>query len=176
MRLVSRFFFTFRGSSKMIRARVATFALMMACLAGCGGGSGRPELVPVQGTVNFKGAPLAGATVTFYCEKSPRSAMGITDANGKFSLTTYDTNDGAVPGEHSVSITKVKASDSSGPITQENAKEKMAKDMQMMIKGNPGDVKAELDLPARYADAKTSGEKRTVVKGDVNDFKFELTD
>lgn len=160
----------------MFRTLAGVLLLTAPSLVGCGGGSDRPELVPVSGSVTFKGAPVEGATVTFYSEKSPRSAQGVTDASGNFKLTTYDTNDGAVAGEHTVSISKVNAADASQTITQANAEEMMKKNVGMMAGGKMADAKPELVLPAKYADAKTSGEKRTVVKGDANNFKFELTE
>jgi hypothetical protein len=160
----------------MIRSLLASCILFTLFAYGCSSDSGRPELVPVQGSVTFKGAPVEGATVTFFSEKSPRPASGVTDATGKFKLTSYDTNDGAVAGEHTVAISKASAASQAPAMTKENMKEKMANDIKMMSGGKMSDIKPQLDLPAKYADAKTSGEKRTVVKGDLNDFKFELTE
>ena len=163
----------------MIRELVATLVLVSPCLVGCGGsGSDRPELVPVKGTVTFKDSPVEGATVTFFNANSPRSASGITDAAGKFQLTTFDTNDGAVPGEHTVTISKVEASADapmSGGMSPEQIQAKMKEQVDRM-KGNLTESAAKTTLPAKYADPKTSGETRTVVKGDANDFKFQLTD
>lgn len=161
----------------MIRAMVAALAVVMPCVSGCGGSSGRPDLVKVQGTVTFKGSPVEGATVTFFAvksDKSSRNANGTTDSSGRFKLTTYDTNDGVIPGEHSVSIAKVATAGQGTALTQENMKEKMAKDMQMMAGGKMSEIKVEQQLPAKYADAKTSKEVRTVVKGESHDFKFDL--
>ena len=160
----------------MIRTLVGTFAIVIPCFIGCGGSSGRPDLVAVQGTVTFKGSPVEGATVTFYSDKAPRPANGVTNSSGKFQLTTYDTNDGAVPGEHTVSIAKVAGAGQSAAVTQENMQEKMKKDMAMMAGGKISDVKVELELPASYANAQTSKELRTVVAGDANNFKFDLTE
>lgn len=158
----------------MIRALVATFILVLPVLVGCGGGSDRPDLVPVKGTVTLDGEPVEGATVYFSCPAAPRSASGVTDSNGNFTLTSYDSGDGAVPGEHVVTIIKVAASGQSNVLTQESAKEMMARNTGMMKGGDLSKAKPELVLPTKYADATTSGEKRTVVAGDVNDFKILL--
>jgi len=161
----------------MIRALVLTLVLVTPCLVGCGEASSRPDLHKVTGTVTFKGTPVEGATVTFSCAASPRSARGDTDANGKFSLTTFDTNDGAIVGEHAVTITKMASGTESGAMSQENAKEMMAKNMGTMNAEKSSETnKPKMELPARYADAKTSGEKRTVSAADTNDFKFDLTE
>lgn len=162
----------------MIRSLVLSLVFLTPCLVGCGGASGRPDLYKVTGTVTFKGAPVEGANVTFSptSAEASRSAAGATDASGKFSLTTFDTNDGAIAGEHLVTIVKVASGGDSGVITEANAKEMMARNMGTMSSGKTSEVKPELVLPAKYADAKTSGEKRTVSASDANDFKFELTE
>jgi hypothetical protein len=168
------FCFVYRVSRKMIRILVTTCVLICASMMGCGGGAARPELVPVSGTVLFKGEPVEGATVTFSNKDAPRSAQGVTDASGKFRLTSYDTNDGAVPGEHAVTITKAAAVEGPAQMTQENAMEMMKRNTGAMQAGNLSDQKPAMVLPEKYADAKTSGETRTVAKGDANDFKFDL--
>ena len=161
----------------MIRALVLTSVLVTPFLVGCGGASGRPELHKVTGTVTFKAIPVEGANVTFSCATSPRSATGATDANGKFSLTTFDTNDGAVVGEHSVTITKVASGTESGAMSEANAKEMMAKNMGTVNAEKSSETNnLKMELPTKYADAKTSGEKRTVSATDANDFKFDLTE
>ena len=163
----------------MIRALVATLVLVTPFFVGCGGGGNdRPDLVPVMGTVTFKGSPVEGATVTFSNEKSPRSAKGITDSTGEFQLTTFDTNDGAVAGEHDVTISKVEAT-SDGAMSPGMSKEQMMEKMNEQtekMKGNVTQFVAKSTLPGKYADVKTSGLTRTVVGNDANDFKFELTE
>ena len=160
----------------MIRTLLLSLALVMPCFVGCGGASDRPELFKVTGSVTFKGAPVEGATVTFSCPTASRSASGVTDASGKFSLTSFDTNDGAIAGEHAVTIIKLASGNQSEVISEANAKEMMAKNMGTMTAGKTSESKPELVLPAKYADAKTSNEKRTVSATDVNDFKFDLTE
>jgi len=163
----------------MARSLLAMLVLLTCGSVGCGGGaSDKPELVPVKGTVQFKGTAVEGATVTFANANAPRSASGITDASGKFQLSMFDTNDGAVPGEHTVTISKVEAASDAtmAPgMSPDQIREHMNKQAEKM-KGNLTESAPKTTLPAKYADVKTSGETRTVVKGDVNDFKFELTE
>jgi len=162
----------------MIRKLVAVLVLGTSVLAGCGGGADRPAMVPVSGTVNYNGSPVEGATVTFASETSPRSSTGETDSSGKFRLTTFDTNDGAPAGEYIVTITKFEAEatmDTSAGGSPEKMKEMMDKQRSMMS-GAAAVPVPKAKLPTKYADGKTSGEKRKVVAGDANDFNFTLTD
>jgi hypothetical protein len=87
-----------------------TWLLLTACALGCGG-SGRPKLVSVTGTVTLDGKPLEGAIVAFLPDvdakaKYKRPSSGITDASGKFTLGTYDKTDGAPVGKYKVGIQK----------------------------------------------------------------------
>jgi len=108
--------------------RVATTlaALGLLALVGCGG---KPGPVPVQGTVLLDGKPLEGATVSFVPEGGTgRSASGFTDKDGVFHLMTTNPNDGAVPGNYRVTVTKadidpeiVKEQESPDPAVREKA-------------------------------------------------------
>ena len=92
------------------RTRLAGGLVMVAgCLiaAGCGAKNASLKgLAPVSGTVTLKGAPLAGATVTFAASGAGRSAAGTTDGSGKFSLTSLEPGDGAAPGDYTVTVKK----------------------------------------------------------------------
>ena len=79
----------------------------VAAFSGCGSDkSGREATCEVSGKVTFGGAPLEGATVSFFPGAGQRSAMGITDSEGEYVLTTYEYGDGAMPGPYRVSIRK----------------------------------------------------------------------
>lgn len=89
-------------------------AVTAAILAGCSSGGSRPATAPVSGTVTLNGQPLEGATVVFMGEGASQAASGKTDASGKYQLTTFEPNDGAVIGNHQVTITKSDASATAG--------------------------------------------------------------
>jgi len=79
-------------------------------VVGCGGSGGK--VAPVTGTVTLDGKPLANALVAFQPMATPgkpnagMGSTGITDANGKYTLKTVDTDrSGAVVAKHSVMIT-----------------------------------------------------------------------
>ncbi|MGQ0636681.1 MAG: hypothetical protein ACT4QC_18885 [Planctomycetaceae bacterium] len=71
-------------------------------LAGCGGAD-RPALAPVSGVVRYDGEPIEKISVSFVPRKGAAS-IGVSDAEGKFRLTTFDENDGAILGNHAVTV------------------------------------------------------------------------
>lgn len=155
-----------RHSSQRFSDLTAYVSILSFSLLGCGesSGPGRPKLAPVSGVIKFQGKPVANADVTFAGEGSPRFATARTDAEGKFALTTFDTNDGAVPGKHAITI-------AASPTGGKKPEEMTAQDMINMGPRNPT---AEGTLPAKYADPKTSGLSRTVVEGEPNTFTIDL--
>jgi hypothetical protein len=82
---------------------IATAALAAACVLALSGCDGRPRRVPVSGTVLIDGKPLTSGFV-YVIPDDARPAIGKIDGAGKFILTTFDENDGCVPGIHSVTI------------------------------------------------------------------------
>src|SRR5690606_12636643 len=74
------------------------------------GCSGTPGLMtyPVTGSVVRGGKPVAEATVTFHPEQpwpeGIHRPLAITDANGQFTLTTIQANDGAPAGDYRVTV------------------------------------------------------------------------
>ncbi len=129
-------------------------------LVGCGG-SDKIATVPVKGTVAYQGKPVEGAAVMFSPAQGP-SATAETNANGEFTLKTQ-TQDGAVTGEHVVTISKV-VSPPAG-----------AGDLgRVPPDTNPAPPKSL--IPRKYSDPQASGLKKTVTKSGANEFAFELTD
>jgi len=82
--------------------------LVVFSLAGCSSDGGLSGLYQCEGTVTYKGAPVVGASVTFHPDGGGemRPAGGLTDADGKFKVTTLKSDDGIFPGNYKVTITK----------------------------------------------------------------------
>ena len=151
---------------------VGMLAGLVCFSSGCGSEKkgNREPTFPVTGKITYKGRPIEGADVTFYCKEKDRSAFGRTDSEGAFKLTTFASNDGAVPGKHVVVVTKVdvppptKIADISDPAYQPPKE------------GQSTSPPAKKLLPARYMDVKTS-DLIAVVNGDgPNDMTLELKD
>ena len=120
----------------------------------------RPQTFPTSGMVVLEGQPLEGATVIFRSNSpQPQAAVGRSDAEGKFQLRTYEDGDGAIAGEHSVSITCVTTEDPPAGTNLDEA--------NVVIK--------EVSLiPQKYGDPKKSGLTATVTPDQENQFTFEL--
>jgi hypothetical protein len=80
--------------------------LSTALIWGCGS-PGTAPTAPVQGTLLHNGQPARAARVIF-TPKSGRPATGNTDDEGRFILSTFKSDDGAVPGEHTVTVSDLK--------------------------------------------------------------------
>jgi hypothetical protein len=79
-----------------------------ACLVGVVGCGSRTY--PVRGVVVFEdnkpAVELAGCFVTFQSEEQKTvSAQGMVRTDGTFTLTTFQKEDGAVPGPHKILLT-----------------------------------------------------------------------
>lgn len=87
---------------------ITLFAACLLLFSGCNNKG--YSLAPVSGTVTFNGKPVPKLSVVFSPEPvdennsvGPYSA-GVTDAAGKFTLTTRYDDKGALVGEHTVAF------------------------------------------------------------------------
>jgi len=146
------------------------YLLSAVVVAGCSHSwaSNRPGTVPVEGLVNYKGAPVAGATVTFMAiARGGRGATGLTDSSGHFRLTTFEPRDGAIPGNYRVKIAKT--------VTVETPSAEKVDPYKSM--GRPPLPHVERDLlPKKYKQDTTSGLTAEVRASGKNVFKFDLAD
>ncbi|MCA9049309.1 MAG: carboxypeptidase regulatory-like domain-containing protein [Planctomycetaceae bacterium] len=148
--------------------------VVFSLLAGCGGGGAAPPapVFPVSGVVTYKGKPLSGADVTFSSEAANRSAFGRTDDQGRYRLTTFSSNDGAVEGKQSVMISKFVAPVAAVP-------EPGVESEQYIPPGyGPEEKKPETkpEIPEKYSKPETSGLIAVVNSPGPNEINFELAD
>jgi len=91
--------------------RATAFALVVCfSLAGCGDSG----IVPVSGTLTYKGKPVTNAFINFVPEKG-RPSMGETDASGRFTLAYDPQTKGAQVGKHKVFVTHNAVADAGQP-------------------------------------------------------------
>lgn len=89
---------------------IVSLALILLLLTGSGCGDGKKPVVvhPVSGQVFYGGKPVAGVQVYLLPTSAPMipdipaNPHGVTDAGGKFQLTTFSKNDGAAAGGYQV--------------------------------------------------------------------------
>ena len=133
-------------------------------------GCGQPGLtgtIAASGTVTYQGQPVEGATVVFSPTGEGRAASGLTDASGRFELTTLTASDGIMPGKYQVAISKTEVE---GSMTEEESQAYVAEH------GEPPKVTVKELLPEKYKSPATSGLAAEVTKGVQNDFRFDLED
>jgi hypothetical protein len=98
----------------MARLHLFLVLLSLSLITGCGGASNSnsgnndpgspPPTVSISGTVTYKGAPLAGATVTnFLTNSNVVFQTASSDANGNYSFSGMSTG-GNVPGEYQIYV------------------------------------------------------------------------
>jgi hypothetical protein len=90
----------------MGQSRFAFLGLLM--VLGVGGCGASISTAPVEGTLTLDGKPIGKAAVIFALDgEGPAAAVrsvGQTDEQGRFRLRTESGQEGAVPGQHRVTI------------------------------------------------------------------------
>ena len=85
--------------------RLACAGFVLLPLIGCDRSSTQgAATLPVKGTVTLNGKPLTKGHVIFEPDGAGKEATGDIQPDGSFVLTTYQKDDGAVIGNHRVSI------------------------------------------------------------------------
>jgi len=151
---------------------VANYQLVIAvliCIVSGACGPAGPEMGRVNGVVTLDGTPVPEGTVQFW-PKDGRPARGSITEDGSFVMTTFDSNDGALVGEHRVTI-KATRSIQSGPKIKSTAAEishfsqKGAKRIRA--------TKVDWLVPEKYSDVDTTPLTATVENGS-NEIDFQI--
>lgn len=117
----------------------------------------------------MNGAPVPGASVSFSpVETGKPPALGISDTQGMYILTTYDSGDGAVEGEYKVMVFKgAPAAAAAAPAHDPTGQ--MSGGGAPKHSGPAGKGQAAAGgslLPEKYASATTTTITKTVTAGD----------
>jgi hypothetical protein len=130
---------------------VALFVPALLLLIGCGPSG--PKTAPVKGTITYKGAPVPQGTIMFQPDSGPAATAEIN--NGAYVLKTFRDGDGAVLGNHKVTV-----------ISLANQKELLPEERKPL----PPPM-----VPLDYSFPDKSG-LTAVVEDKVNIFNFDLKD
>jgi hypothetical protein len=141
------------------RKYLLLFAILI--FSGCSS-SGKP--VEVEGIVLLENEPVSDATVLFIPEGGTgQPAHGMTDENGRFQLSTFKENDGALPGSYTVTVTK-----SVPPPEPPEADPSDSKSVYAHFKAIKEQKKLKSPVPSTYANGMTTPFHFTVpVEGKV---------
>lgn len=157
--------------------RFLLIPLLTCFVVGCSGGpEDRPTLTPVSGTVVFKGKPVADATVAFWGEGAPRPAKGISDAEGKFTLSMFDFGDGAMTGPNKVTVTKVSAAEGNSKANDTAMMNDPQKLTEYQLSMTESDAKDKNSIPTKYASQQQTPLTETVATEGENTFVIQLAE
>jgi hypothetical protein len=149
-------------------AKLCPWAVLTALvLTGCGGTDpNRPPLAKVRGKVTYNGQPVTKGSVIFTPDlgkggQTGQVAVGQLESDGSFTLTTFDTGDGAILGQHIVTV------------------EARGEDINTLNKpkadGTIAYVLPKPTVPAKYTNP-TSSPLRHTVEAKDNEFVIDLKD
>lgn len=146
--------------------RRLSLLLVVACSLqlGCSGddewSAKRPKVYRAGGVVKLDGQPLEGAVVVYHSQEHNISAQGKSDEQGRYTLTTFNQDDGAASGQHKVVVTKR---------IYKEVKTKFDSAEERSVASIPKDV-----LPLKYATPTTTTLEATVNSSGSNQTTLEL--
>jgi hypothetical protein len=154
-----------RSRTVRLAAAGLSFAFSLAA-AGCGGDPNMPKLGKVHGKVTYKGQPVTSGHITFTPilgkgGETGQTATGEINSDGTYVMTTFNTGDGAILGQHTATVV---------------VRDKMNEDLTKP--DATGRIRYELAKPVtppKYASVETSPLKYTVKEG-TNEIDIELKD
>jgi len=160
--------------------------LLTLILSGCAG-SDRPSMAPASGIVTLNGEPVDGASLTFIPTAGGRPGSAITDAQGRYTIKTYEDAPGAIIGEHKVSVIKI-----SGPgadVMQGDAPAEPPEtgsgeddgsdglsEIEIFDSGETKESEIIYDVPQKYMNADESGLLITVPPEGSSELHLQLID
>ena len=130
-------------------------SVLISILAGCDAG---PALTPVRGKVLYNGQPLRFGVVMFHPQQG-QVAQAELKPDGTFDLSTYELNDGIVPGNYKVSVLCAEAHDPSRSQSETS---------------EAGMTLGKSLIPLKYTRASSSGLTATVSASDTEEIVIEL--
>lgn len=144
----------------------ALTCILLIALAGCGNGS----LRPVEGIVTLDGKPIDNVIVSFSPESGGTSGAGVTDAQGKFTLSSA-LGRGLPEGNYLVAISEQSTVDDSEPKFEEGSNSAAYEQMAVSNAKDYKQAQKKSRIPEKY-DSKS--ELRATVDATKSKFDFDL--
>jgi hypothetical protein len=143
-----------------------SLTVVCAFFSGCSGDPNMPVLGKVHGKVTYKGQPVTSGRILFTPIEgkgaaSGQNATGEIASDGSYEMTTFNTGDGAILGQHIVTVT----------VPQKGFEDIGKPDESGRIKY----VLPKSITPSKYASVDKSPLRCTVREGN-NPFDIELKD
>ena len=138
-----------------------SFILVMIAALGCGSSAPKaPEKIsttPVDGIVTLNGKPAAEVSISLHHSEGKVAPRGISDKDGKFSISTYGKDDGAPAGKYKVTAAK-----------------NMTKEISPGVLAPPPPGGFKSDIPTKYESVNTTDISVEIKAGEKNALKIEL--
>ena len=151
------------------RTDFSTGAFVVALLVMVGCGSGR-DMAPVSGVVTVDDKPLAKAGITFTPVAGGRPAWATTDEQGRFELSTLEQGDGALVGEHVVTIVEDQVPKVETPPSEDSGLASVFAAKSAIRK-----TAKRTAVDPKYAERSTSDLRFTVMADETNAAEFKLS-
>ncbi len=150
-------------SVKLLLSCVTGLGLVFS-FGGCSNDPNMPKLAKAYGTVTYKGKPLDGGHIVFTPAagkggETGQNATGEINSDGTYEMTTFNTGDGAILGQHIVTVVVREKGEMPKPDASSQIKYELPKSL----------------TPSKYATADKSPLRCTVVEGGTK-FDIELKD
>jgi len=143
--------------------------LFAVLAAGCGSGSSdklkeeRPQTVTAKGVITRKGQPLSRVLVMCKPIDGKYGCASLTDESGRFNLTTFNPDPGAVPGKYEVSVQTT--------VQQQQVAEPPE---DVVIPPGQKPPVPTPELPSKFASYETAQLTLEIPAGGSSDLKIEL--
>ncbi|HMO15311.1 MAG TPA: hypothetical protein PKD64_10470 [Pirellulaceae bacterium] len=126
---------------------------LVVCLLSITGCDKSIPAYPVEGTVVFEdGTPIKFGTIELLSDEHKINARGTINREGKFRLTTYHPNDGAVAGKHRCVIAQhvvemygIKVNHDHGDLVASKYADYSTTDLVVVIEAKPNEIKLVVD-------------------------------
>ena len=137
------------------------FISLVFAISGCGSdapkGPEKLSTTPVDGIVILNGKPAAEVSISLHHSEGKVAPRGMSDKDGKFSISTYGKDDGAPIGKYKVTAAK-----------------NMTKEISpgVLAPSPPGGFKS--DIPAKYESVNSTDISVEIKAGEKNSLKIDL--